>query len=94
MRSPTVAELSLLARSLMRLPAGERDGAAKQILAEVDIAERYVLATGRCHTAFGDGSLAARCHLLAPQAEPLADDPDFLQALSSTVAAMLRHSRP
>ena len=92
MRPPIAAELLLFARVLMRLPRRLRGAAARSILSEVDVAARYLIQTGRRHPMFGDGSLMARCHALQPAAEPMADDPDFLRALRTVTAAMLRHS--
>jgi hypothetical protein len=93
MRPPIAAELVLFARVLMCLPCRQRGRKARGILAEVAIAERHLVATGRRHPRFGDGSLMDRCHRLHPCAEPFADDPDFLHALVTVAETLRQHSR-
>ena len=92
MRPASLAELGLMARVLTPLPTSDRPLAARQILAEVEVAAAHLRATGRCHPAFGDGSLMARCLTLSPIAEPLAEDAAFLEALTIACWALADHS--
>ena len=92
MRSPLASEIVLLARVLSRLNPQDRPAQAASILAETDKADAHRRETGHAHPAFGDGSLMARCSLLLPPAEPLADDPDFLACLALAANAVLFHS--
>jgi hypothetical protein len=89
MRPPSAGEIVLFARVLMRLPKGQRGRAARRLLSEVEAGGQNKLVTGQAHPVFGDGSLAARCLLAGPSAEPFADDADFL--LSLIVAARAVH---
>lgn len=93
MRGPTAAEVILFARVLCTFPRGERLVLARAILAEADLAERHLLATGQAHPQFGDGSLMARSLRALPVSEPMADR-DFLRALAVACIALLGHSRP
>jgi hypothetical protein len=93
MRQPVLAELSLAARVLLAVPRRQRWRKALRLLQEVQEADTYWEQTGRCHPEFGDGSLMARCHRLSPQAEPMADDPDFLTSLIAVSRAVLRLSQ-
>jgi hypothetical protein len=82
----------LFARVLRSVPPDCREHCAATLLNEVETAARHMAATGHAHPGYGDGSLAARCHLARPSAEPLADDRDFLAALSVAATALLRNS--
>lgn len=93
MRSATLGEIGLLARVLMTLPPDRRWSAARQIVAEVKTAETHLRLTGRCHPAFGDGSLMSRCLSLSPSAEPLASDRDFLSSVIIACREIGQHSR-
>lgn len=93
MRGPVLAELGLLARVLLPVPAGRRMLLAHQILAEVDAAALHLRTTGRGHPVFGDGSLMARCLALSPTSEPFVTDPHFLAALVCACKALQSHSR-
>jgi hypothetical protein len=93
MRPPTAGEILLLARTLMTKPAKGRRHYADSLLRDVGKAAHHQAATGRAHPAFGDGSLAARCHLADPRPEPMADDPDFLAALVVAAQSLRRYSR-
>lgn len=84
----------LLCRILSRVSARQRMTFAVQILSEVEAATRHLAMTGRCHPAFGDGSLMARCHQLFPPQEPMACDQDFLGSMIVACEALLQHSRP
>lgn len=92
MRSPLASEIVLLARVLSRQNPQDRPAQAASILAETDKADAHRRETGRAHPDFGDGSLMARCSLLRPPPEPLADDPDFLACLALAANAVLFHS--
>jgi hypothetical protein len=92
MRSPLASEIVLLARILSRLNPQDRPAQAVSILAETDKADAHRRETGHAHPDFGDGSLMARCSLLFPPAEPLADDSDFLACLALAANAVLLHS--
>jgi hypothetical protein len=93
MRSPTGADVLLFARALLTVPASYRATCAARFLDDVETAARHLAATGHAHAAYGDGSLAARCHLSRPSAEPMADDPDFLTALIVAAEALMWNSR-
>ena len=92
MRTPAPSEILLLARLLTRIPPAGRFAEAMSLLYEADEADRQRRETGVSHARFGDGSLMARCSLLHPPAEPMADDCDFLQCVAIAANAMLAHS--
>lgn len=89
----TGADLLIFARTLMLYPSLGRSTAAATMLVEADMACRHLRLFGQCDPAFGDGSLAARCHLLSPGPEPLADDREFLMAMITACQALLHHSK-
>jgi hypothetical protein len=93
MRDPSGVELLLFARALMPIPASARGPAASRILQEVEEADQHLRLLNRCHPAFGDGSLMARCLLLSPPAEPLGSDKEFLSCLIVACQSMQLHSR-
>ncbi|NJS38766.1 MAG: hypothetical protein HC783_06830 [Rhodobacteraceae bacterium] len=70
MRDPSGPELLLFARALLPIAPEARGRTAARILQEVDVADRHLQSLRSCHPDFGDGSLMARCLLLAPPAEP------------------------
>lgn len=92
MRAPTASEIVLLARVLTRISTRDRLASVTSILAETDGADLYRRRTGHAHPAHGDGSLMARCSLLCPPPEPLADDREFLACLALAANAVLLHS--
>ena len=92
MRAAGGADLLLLARVLQLLPPEARPKAAEGILAEVDEAADHLRHQGRLHPRFGDGSLMARCHQLAPGPEPVVFDRDFLHCVVVACAALIRHA--
>lgn len=92
MRAPTASEIVLLARVLSRMSNGDRLASVASILAEADSADLHRRRTGHAHPAHGDGSLMARCSLLCPPPEPLADDREFLVCLALAANAVLLHS--
>lgn len=93
MRSPSIAELALLARVLAPIAPKSRLQIAKKILAEVQVAESCLRVTGRSHPEFGDGSLMSRCLALSPFPEALANDPEVLSSLIVACEAMLGHRK-
>lgn len=91
MRDPSGAELLVFARVLLCFPPAEQAAIAKQILLDVEAADQHRQDLGRCSPTLGDGSLMARCHLMAPEPEPLAHDSRFLAALIVACETLLRH---
>lgn len=93
MRDPSGVELLLFARALLPVQAEARGSVASRILQEVDEADQYLRLLNRCHPAFGDGSLMARCLPLSPPAEPPGNDRDFLCCLVTACLSLLQHSK-
>lgn len=91
MRTPLAADLLLLARALMPVPAVGRMTLARRLIREATEAQVHFEATHRCHPTFGDGSLMARVLYLRPVAEPVASDPDFLDAMCIAAQALRTH---
>ncbi|WP_431300141.1 hypothetical protein [Tabrizicola sp. BL-A-41-H6] len=93
MRTPLAADVLLLARALMPLPKVGRMPFATRLIREATEAQAHFEATRCCHPTFGDGSLMARVLHLHPGAEPVASDPDFLDAMRIAAKALQTHYR-
>ncbi|MDP3264177.1 MAG: hypothetical protein U1E69_15600 [Tabrizicola sp.] len=93
MRTPLAADVLLLARALMPLPSARRMPYARRLIREATEAQMHFEATRRCHPTYGDGSLMARVLYLRPVAEPVASDPDFLDAICIAAQALRTHYR-
>ena len=89
---PLAADLLLFARALLLWPVQSRSDVARRLIAETEVAYRHWLLHGTVHPAFGDGSLVSRALLLSPRPEPMASDPDYLQALETLARVIRSHS--
>ena len=72
MRPVLHGDVSAAARVLLTVPRPERDRLCARMLAEAELADRHVAATGRLHPVFGNGSLMA-----AARGRKLANEPSF-----------------
>lgn len=85
MREVLPGDLSAAARALLPLPEAARRAAAKRMIAEADIADRYRKRTGRAHALYGNGSLMAAALRRHPPAEPFLSDPGYLDCLATVI---------
>ncbi|KUJ80757.1 hypothetical protein AVO45_06925 [Ruegeria marisrubri] len=72
MRPVLHGDVSSAARALLWAPPDEREGLCLRMIEEAEAADRHVIATGRVHPQFGNGSLMS-----AARKRPLADEPSF-----------------
>ncbi|MEC3862229.1 hypothetical protein VK792_13120 [Mesobacterium sp. TK19101] len=89
MRPVLPGDLSAAARVLLRLPPEGRAEAARRLVHEAAVADRYRLLTGRVHPEFGTGSLMSRALRAKPLPEPLIDQPDYARCLIAVLEAIL-----
>jgi len=89
MRAVLPGDLSAAARVLLGLPPDERAQAARRLVQEAEIADRYRRNTGSVHPGFGSGSLMSRALRAAPLPEPLIDQPDYARCLIRVLEAIL-----
>lgn len=93
MRPVLAADLLLLVRAIMVYPNHLRPDAGLSMMTETDVAEAYFLTHHKNHPQFGDGSLMSRALASSPVPEPVASDPEFLDALETAVCALRQHLR-
>ncbi len=82
--------------ALARVVSAEGQGAAARLLDEADAADRHRRRLGRCHPAWGNGSLMSRCLTVPAPALPEGSD-DWtcaLHAATGAIAAWRRARRP
>ncbi len=72
MRPVLHGDISAAARALLAAPPPERTRLCARMIAEAELADRHVAATGRLHPVYGNGSLMA-----VARDRPLADEPAF-----------------
>lgn len=82
MRPVLVVDVLALARALLAARADERGAVARRLIAEAQDADLYRQGCGNSHPFLGDGTIAARCLLTSPSAEPDPDSPDHLDAMA------------
>lgn len=91
MRPVLHGDVANTARALLLVPAPGQSALCSRIIAEAEIADRYVRATGRAHPLWGNGSLMS-----AARKRPLADEPDFddlayCRCFEIVLQALIRH---
>ncbi|WP_170432105.1 DUF7742 family protein [Ruegeria arenilitoris] len=72
MRPILHGDVSSAARVLLTVPQAQRERLCARMIAEAELADRHVAATGRLHPVYGNGALMA-----AARSRPLADEPSF-----------------
>ena len=72
MRPVLHGDVSAAARALLRAPLADRNQLCARMMEEAEIADRYVIQTGRTHPLYGNGSL-----MYAARTRHLADEPSF-----------------
>lgn len=89
MRQILIGDVIAAARSMLELPNPERAGAVSKMLYRAHIADKVMKRTGLPHKAWGNGSLMAAVSPKPKQAEPFLNDPDYLEALRSTLEQVI-----
>jgi len=72
MRPVLHGDISAAARALLGAPPKDRNRLCEKMIAEAELADRYVGQTGKLHPLFGNGSL-----MTAARNRRLADEPNF-----------------
>jgi len=91
MRPVLVADLLYAGRSLLTAPPELRMRKALKLLDEAERADQYRQASGACHPAFGDGTLAAAAQACGLAPERAFCDPEFARALIMVLQALVCH---
>ncbi|NJM83112.1 MAG: hypothetical protein HC844_12015 [Tabrizicola sp.] len=91
MREPLAIDVIVFARVLMKHAPESRLDVADSILLETERAYGFWQSHRRVHANFGDGSLISRCQGLDPAPEPMASNPDFLDALAVAAIRLRSH---
>lgn len=81
------------ARTLLAVPAPQRDALLRRMLVGADLAERHRRRSGRTHPRYGTGSLMASAGGWPQRPEPFLDDPDYLDCLARVIAALRVRAR-
>lgn len=90
MRPILYGDLSAAARALLAAPPHHRYRLCNRLLAEVELADRYVSATGRLHPMFGNGSLMAAARRRQLADEPGFDNVQYCQCFEMVLQALVR----
>lgn len=90
MRPVLHGDISAAARALLAAPPAERRRLCARMIAEAELADRHMCATGRLHPVLGNGSLmaAARNRVLAD--EPGFDDLSYCQCFEMVLHLLIR----
>lgn len=90
MRAITSGDLHLLTRYLAGVRPADRATAARRVIEQAHLADRYRKRLGRAHRVWGDGSLGAALPWAALAATgPFLSDRDHLEAMSDALRAIL-----
>lgn len=91
MRPVHIADLDMVTRYLLSLPAQDHAQAAARIVARADTADRYRKRLGRVHPAFGTGTLASAIPGTVVMPRPAHYDIAGLQALGEIQCALISY---
>lgn len=89
MRPALHGDVSAAARALLAVPRGARVQLCRGLIRRAERADRYRLATGRCHPRWGNGSLMAAARTQALADEPGFDDIDYCRCFRMVLAALV-----
>lgn len=90
MRPVLHGDVSAAARVLLTVPQRNRDRLCAIMIAEAELADRYVARTGKLHPQFGNGSLMAAAHGRRLANEPGFDDLQYCQCFEIVLRHLIR----
>jgi hypothetical protein len=89
MRSVHLCDLNLAARTLMMVRAEGRSLRIAQILDQAHAADKFRKRTGRAHSRYGNGTLAAACHHQPKHMMPAQCDENYLASMEVVIRGLL-----
>ncbi len=90
MKSILHGDIVAAARVLRAIPNDLRRRICRRMFEEADVAHDHVLASGRIHQRYGDGSLMAVAHKREMVAEPSLHDIDYCSCLELVLHEVIR----
>lgn len=91
MRPVLHGDVSNAARALLNVPRGARATLCARLIAEAEMADRFVRRTGRAHPFWGNGSLMSAARQRPLSDEPGFDDLSYCQCFEIVLQALIRN---
>lgn len=90
MRPVLHGDICAAARALLAAPRASRHRLCTRMIAEAELADQHVKATGQLHPVYGNGALMTVARSRALADEPGFDDLQYCQCFALVLSALIR----